>query len=53
MRPKVLEEIPTSDAPSAWEGLGATYVPMGLAVQTHQRTREEYAGLLLMAWPCE
>jgi len=53
MRPKVSVEIPIKGVPSVWEGLGVTYVPMGLVVQTHQRTREEYAELLPMAWLCE
>ncbi len=52
MKPKVLEEIPIRGALSVWEELGVTSVPMGRAVLTHQKTREEYAVLLPMVWLC-
>ncbi len=53
MSPKVLAGTLIRDVLSVWEESGVIYVPMGLAVQTHQRTREECAVLLPMVWLCE
>jgi hypothetical protein len=53
MRPRDWERIPISDVLSVWEVYDVTYVPMGLVVQMQKRTREEFAALRPMGWPCE